>query len=88
LTWRVEIIPAAARELRKLDRQAAQRIGAYLQEVVTSCSHPRERGKALTANRVGLWRYRVGDYRVICELEDDRLLVLVVRVVHRSEAYR
>jgi mRNA interferase RelE/StbE len=88
LAWRVEFIPAAAKELRKLDRQAAQRIGAYLQEVVSSCGDPRERGKALSANRVGLWRYRVGDYRVICELEDDRLLVLVVRVAHRSEAYR
>jgi mRNA interferase RelE/StbE len=88
LAWRVELTPAAAREWRKLDRQAAQRIGAYLQEVVTSCSHPRERGTSLTANRVGLWRYRVGDYRVICELEDERLLVLVVRVAHRSEAYR
>jgi mRNA interferase RelE/StbE len=88
LAWRVEVTPAAAREWRKLDRQAAQRIGAYLQEVVTSCSHPRERGTSLTANRVGLWRYRVGDYRVIFELEDERLLVLVVRVAHRSEAYR
>ncbi len=88
MAWRVEVTPAAAREWRKLDRQAAQRIGAYLQEVVTSCSHPRERGTSLTANRVGLWRYRVGDYRVIFELEDERLLVLVVRVAHRSEAYR
>lgn len=88
MAWRVELTAAAAREWRKLDRQAAQRIGAYLQEVVTSCSHPRERGTSLTANRVGLWRYRVGDYRVICELEDERLLVLVVRVAHRSEAYR
>jgi mRNA interferase RelE/StbE len=71
-----------------LDRQAAQRIGIYLQEVVTSCSHPRERETSLTAHRVGLWCYRVGDYRVICELEDERLLVLVVRVTHHSAAYR
>lgn len=88
MAWRVEVLPAAARELRKLDRKVAQRIGAYLQDVVTSCSHPRERGKALSANRAGLWRYRVGDYRVICDMEDERLLVLVVRVAHRSDAYR
>ena len=87
MDWRVEFTPAAAKQLRKLDRQSAGRIAAYLQEVVSSCGHPRERGKGLTANRAGLWRYRVGDYRVICELEQDRLLVLVVRVAHRSQAY-
>ena len=88
MAWRVEFIPAAQRELGKLDRQAARRIGDYLQEVVTSCSDPRQRGKGLTANRTGLWRYRVGDYRVICEIQDGLLVVLVVRVSHRSEAYR
>jgi mRNA interferase RelE/StbE len=87
LAWRIEVTPAAARELRKLDRQVAQRIGAYLQDLVASCGNPRQRGKGLTANRVGLWRYRVGDYRVICHLEDDRLLVLVVRIGHRSDVY-
>ena len=88
MAWRVEFIPAAQRELGKLDRQAARRIGAYLQELVTSCSDPRQRGQGLTANRTGLWRYRVGDYRVICEIQDGLLVVLVVRVSHRSEAYR
>lgn len=88
MAWRVEFTPAAQRELGKLDRQAARRITAYLQEVVTSCSDPRQRGKGLTANRTGLWRYRVGDYRVICEIQDGLLVVLVVRVSHRSEAYR
>ena len=87
LAWRIEVTPAAAKELRKLDRQVARRIGAYLQDLVVSCGDPRQRGKGLTANWAGLWRYRVGDHRVICQLEDDRLLVLVVRIVHRSEAY-
>ncbi len=88
MAWSVEVTPAAAKEWRKLDRHDAQRSGAYLQEVVTSCSHPRERGTSLTSKRVGLWRYRVGDDRVICEPEDKRLLVWVVRVAHPSEAYR
>ncbi|WP_094554994.1 type II toxin-antitoxin system RelE/ParE family toxin [Synechococcus sp. 1G10] len=87
MAWTVEFTPAAERELGKLDRQAAHRIVSYLQEVVTSCSDPRQRGKGLTANKTGLWRYRVGDYRLICQLEDARLVVLVVRVSHRSEAY-
>lgn len=87
MAWRVEFIPAAAKELRKLDPQVARRIGEYLKEVVTRCNHPRERGKALTANLTGLWRYRVGDHRVICNIEDDRLVILVVRVPHRRDAY-
>lgn len=88
MAWTVEFTPAAERELGKLDRQVARRVGSYLQEVVTSCSDPRQRGKGLTANRTGLWRYRVGDYRLICQLEDARLVVLLVRISHRSEAYR
>jgi mRNA interferase RelE/StbE len=84
LTWRIEFTPAAAKELRKPDRLVARRIGRYLQDLVASCGDPRQRGKGLTANQAGLWRYRVGDYRVICQLEEDRLLVLVVRIGHRS----
>lgn len=87
MAWRIEVTPAAVKELRKLDRQVARRIAAYLEELVTSCSDPRQRGHGLTANWAGLWRYRVGDYRVICQLEDELLLVLVVRIAHRSEAY-
>lgn len=87
MAWRIEVTPAAVKELRKLDRQVARRIAAYLEELVTSCSDPRQRGQGLTANWAGLWRYRVGDYRVICQLEDELLLVLVVRIGHRSEAY-
>lgn len=88
MTWRIEFTPAAAKELRKLDRPVALRIGRYLQDLVASCGDPRERGKGLTANQTRLWRYRVGDYRVICQLEEDRLLVLVVRIGHRSAVYR
>lgn len=87
MAWRIEVIPSAAKELRKLDRQVARRIGAYLNELATTCSNPRQRGKGLTANKSGLWRYRVGDYRIICQLEDERLLVLVVRIAHRSAVY-
>jgi mRNA interferase RelE/StbE len=56
--------------------------------MVSSCSYPRQRGKALTANLSGLWRYRVGDYRVICQIEDERLVVLVVGLSHRRDVYR
>lgn len=88
MAWRVEITPAAAKELGRIDRQTARRIGDYLQDLVATCSDPRQRGQGLTAGLTGLWRYRVGDYRVICDIQNDRLLVLVVRISHRSEAYR
>ncbi|PZU97833.1 MULTISPECIES: type II toxin-antitoxin system RelE family toxin [Synechococcales] len=88
MAWTVEFIPEAAQQLRKLDRTAAGRIARYLQETVSNGRDPRQRGQGLTANLAGLWRYRVGDYRVICQIETSRLLVLVVRVSHRGEAYR
>lgn len=56
--------------------------------MASSCSDPRQRGKGLTENLSGLWRYRVGDYRVICEIQADRLVVLVVRINHRSTVYK
>ena len=71
----------------QLDRQVAHRIGTYLQDLVVSCCALRQRGKGLTANHAGLCRYRVGDYRVICQLEEDQLLVLVVRISQRSDVY-
>ena len=58
MTWRVEVTSAAAKEPRELDRQVARRIGACLQELVTTCGDPQQRGKGLTANWAGLWRYR------------------------------
>ena len=87
MAWRIEFTPAAAKELRKLDRQIARRISAYLQDLVASCSDPRQRGKRLTANWAGLWRYRVGDCRVICDIQDGALRVLVVQVGNRRQQH-
>ena len=88
MAWRIEFTPAAQREFAKLDRQIATRIVKYLKDTVVSCSDPRQRGKGLTENFSGLWRYRVGDYRVICEIKDDHLVVLVIRINHRSPIYK
>ena len=88
MAWRIEFTPAAQLEFAKLDRQNANRIVKYLKDTVSSCSDPRKRGKGLTDNFSGLWRYRVGDYRVICEIKDDHLVLLVVRINHRSTFYK
>lgn len=88
MVWRIEFTTEAARQLRKLDRTVAGRIAAFLTETITSFPDPRLRGKALTGNLSGLWRYRVGKYRVLCEIGNGQLLVLVVQVDHRSDIYR
>ena len=86
MAWRVEVDLRAARALRKLDRTIAARIVGYLEEAVAS--DPRARGKALVGELGGFWRYRVGDWRVTCRIEDARLVVLVIEVGHRREVYR
>ena len=87
MAWTIEVSSAAERQLRKLDKPAAKRLATYLQHVSADPEGPRRRGKPLTGGLRGLWRYRVGDYRVICELNDERLVVLVVRLGHRSRIY-
>jgi mRNA interferase RelE/StbE len=86
--WRVEFDRAAARELRKLGAEAERRVLAFLRTRIAGSSDPRRLGQPLTGDRHGFWRYRVGDYRIVAAIEDDRLVVLVVTVGHRREVYR
>ena len=89
MAYRVELSAEVARELGKLDRQQAKRILKFLYERVAKLDDPRSIGKALHGSRLGeFWKYRIGDYRLICKIEDDRLIVLVLRVGHRKEIYR
>jgi mRNA interferase RelE/StbE len=85
----VELSESADRELGKLDAQQAKRILKFLHERVAKLDDPRSIGEALHGSRLGeFWKYRVGDYRLICKIEDPRLVVLVLRVGHRKEIYR
>jgi mRNA interferase RelE/StbE len=89
MAWKIEVSPAAERELNKLDVQQTRRILKFLHERVAKLDDPRSVGKALQGPRIGeFWNYRVGDYRLICKIEDDRVVVLVLRVGHRKEIYR
>jgi mRNA interferase RelE/StbE len=89
MAWKVELSATADRELSKLDSQHRKRILKFLQERIAKLNDPRSLGKALHGSRLGeFWKYRVDDYRLICKLEDERLLVLVLRVGHRKEIYR
>jgi len=85
--WRVEFDRAAVRDLRKLGLEGERRVLRFLRERITGSDDPRRLGQALTGDRKGLWRYRVGDYRLIVSFEDDRLIVLFLRLGHRRTVY-
>jgi mRNA interferase RelE/StbE len=88
LAWTIEYAETAKKQLRKLDRVAARRIVDFMDERVALSQDPRELGKALKGPLGDLWRYRVGDYRVICDIQDGVLTVLVLQVGNRREVYR
>jgi len=89
MAYNVELSESAERELGKLDAPQAKRILKFLHQRVAKLGDPRSIGEALHGSRLGeFWKYRVGDYRLICKIEDDRLIVLVLRVGHRKEIYR
>ncbi|HEY0306987.1 MAG TPA: type II toxin-antitoxin system RelE/ParE family toxin [Acidobacteriaceae bacterium] len=89
MAWRIELSTEAEKQLAKLDKQTGQRIGKFLSQRVAPLDNPRSIGSALQGERYGeLWRYRVGDYRIICKIYDDRLVIAAVRIGHRREVYR
>lgn len=88
MVWTVEIGDFAESQLIKLDRPVRDRILTYLGERIEGCKNPRHFGEPLKANKAGLWRYRVGDYRIICEIQDERLVVVAIAVGHRRDVYK
>jgi mRNA interferase RelE/StbE len=88
LAWTLRFTETALKQLGKLDKQVADQITQVLQERVAKSANPRAFGKALTGELKGYWRYRIGDYRVICELKDRELVILALAVGHRRDIYR
>jgi len=88
LTWRIEFTHTAEKQIVRLDRQAQAGILSYLRQRVQPSENPRQFGKALHGDKQGLWRYRVGKHRIICDIQDEELTVLVLAVAHRKEVYR
>jgi len=88
LAWRVEITRTAEKQLAKLDRQTQISILHYLRERLERSADPRRQGKSLRGEKNGLWRYRVGAYRIICHLRDESKTVVVLTLGHRKEVYR
>lgn len=87
MSFDIEFTTKAEKEMSKMDKQTARKVLNYLKMRVSNQSDPRNFGKELRGNLSGLWRYRVENHRVICKIEDERLVVLVVRVGHRKDVY-
>jgi len=86
--YRVEYTVEVIKQLKKLDRQTKVLLKAWIEKNLVDCDNPRIHGKALVANKSGQWRYRIGDYRLICRIEDKELVILALSVGHRRDVYK
>lgn len=88
MTWTIEFERVAAKEFRKLDQHTQRRIRNFLQQRILATNNPRSAGKPLRGPYSELWRYRIGTFRVVAAIQDQQMIVLVVRVSHRREVYK
>ena len=88
MRYHVEYLPQVVKTLEKMDKFTKRIIYEWIDKNLEDCEDPRAHGKPLTANRVGQWRYRVGDYRIIAKIIDDKLIILVITIGHRRDVYR
>ena len=87
MSYQIRTTERFDREFSKLDKYTQRMIKAWINKNLVDCDNPRARGKGLTANRSGQWRYRIGDYRLICEINDGALIVLALTVGNRRDVY-
>lgn len=85
--YSVETTSRFDREFKKLDKYTQRILKAWIEKHLINCENPRLYGKALSANRNGQWRYRIGDYRLICQIQDEKLVILTLTIGHRREVY-
>jgi len=88
LSYVVEFTEQAKKELKKLDKHTASFILGWIRKNLEGCSNPRQHGKGLVANHSGEWRYRIGDYRLIAEIKEDKVIILILSVGHRKDVYK
>ena len=87
MSYNIEYTQRFAKEFKKLDKYTQKLIKAWTTKNLAGTDNPRQHGKGLTSNRSGQWRYRIGDYRLICEIKDNELVILALTIGHRSEVY-
>lgn len=88
MKYHVEFSKEALKQLKRMDRQNAALILGWIRKNLENCENPRTFGKGLTSNRSGQWRYRIGDYRIIAEIQEQRVIILVLNIGHRSDIYK
>ncbi len=89
MAWKIEFLPEAEKDLTKIDRPVVQRILGFLYDTIRILEDPRKIGEALKGPKLGkFWKYRIGDYRIICQIMETEITILVVRVGHRKKIYR
>jgi mRNA interferase RelE/StbE len=88
VVWTIEFAESVGKSVEKLDSETRRRIRTYLDQRIANLDDPRSQGKPLTGPLGGLWRYGVGDYRIIYEIQDRKLVILVVKIDHRRDVYR
>ena len=88
MKYSVEYTPQAIKELKKIDKYTRSLIFGWIEKNLVDCENPRQFGKALKGNRSDQWRYRIGDYRLLAEIKDDKVIILVLTVGHRSDVYK
>ncbi|MFI3216055.1 MAG: type II toxin-antitoxin system RelE/ParE family toxin [Methylococcales bacterium] len=88
MKWSIEIKKKALNELSKISKNDRVKIGIFLNETLENLDNPRQYGKALEGKFKGLWRYRVGNYRIICDIRDNELVIIAVEIGHRSRVYK
>ena len=88
MSYHVQLTDTAKKQLKKMDRQTASMLLGWMRKNLEGCENPRQHGKGLSANRSGQWRYRVGNYRLIAEIEDDQIVILILSIGHRGDVYK
>lgn len=87
MAWTIKFTRSFQKDVRKLDKQLQRKLKSFFDELEAT-ENPRQKGKALTRNLSGLWRYRIEDFRIICEIKDDELIILTLKIGHRSKVYQ
>lgn len=87
MSYKINFSETSLKQLRKLDSLSRKRILNYVSDVLTKIENPRILGKALTGDLKGLWRYRIGNFRIVCQIQDNSLLILILKIAHRKEVY-
>lgn len=88
MKYTVEYTKRAIKQLKKLDKQTSALLLGWIEKNLVDCDNPRQFGKGLTANRKGEWRYRIGNYRLVADIQDDKIVILILNIGHRRDIYK